>query len=301
MKKQTYLLLSAAIGLASSARADLIGSYDFENLIDNISPTDDVVVNGGTGGSVYDLLLPDFSQHSGAGNALTTGVAGPGSLGGNVLSPGTDGGYGVIDAGGDDISDTAFDGATGLTITGWYRGSAGNPVLANGRIIDSTIAGNASGFFLRAESTMAARLRVGDGSTGANVDTPAGFFVSDDTWRFFAVTWDGTDGAVNFYSGTDTVTASLAHSGNNGLSAIGNFGAGATFPNLTIGVQGSNPSGAQFGAFLDNIALYNEALGLTDIQGIQLAAVPEPGTYALLFGLAGLGLVLWRRRGAARR
>jgi hypothetical protein len=300
MKKQTYLILSAAIALTSSAQADLIGSYDFENLIDNISPTDDVVVNGGTGGSVYNLLLPDFSPHSGASNALTNGVVGPGSLGGNVLSPGTDGGYGVIDAGAGGVSDTAFDGATGLTITGWYLGSAGNPVLASGRVVDSTIAGNASGFFLRAESTMAARLRVGDGSVGVNVDTPAGFFVSDDTWRFFAVTWDGTSGDVNFYSGTDSLTASLTHSGNNGLSAIGNFGAATNFPNLTLGVQGSSPGSAQFGAFLDNIALYNEALGLSAIQGIQLAAVPEPGTYALLFGFAGLGFALWRRRAAKR-
>jgi hypothetical protein len=296
MKRNILITFGAPLFLAASAFGAMVASYDFESVVDNTSPTDDRTLNGGgSGGSIYDLVLPDFSPHSGVDDALTTGVSGPGSLGGNVLSPGTDGGYAVIDAG-NGTEDTAFDGATGLTILGWYYGTPSNPVIGNGRIVDSTISGNVSGFFLRAETTMAARLRLGNGTAGANVDTPAGFFVSDSTWRFFAVTWDGSTGAVSFYSGTDTTAASNVHNGNNGLSTIGNFGAATTFPNLTLGVQGSNPSGAQFGAYLDNIQLYDTALDLTAIEAVRTAAVPEPSTFALVLGLGALGFILWRRR-----
>lgn len=290
MKHLSVFTLASVLSSAVASQAAMIGSYDFENV------SSDIVPNLGTGGTNYNLILPTNSPNNGAANALSTGIAGPGSLGGTVLSPGTDGGYAVINGGTSGTQDTAFDGATGLTITGWYRGSSANPVLANGRVVDSTISGNASGFFLRAESTMAARLRVGDGSAGANVDTPAGFFVSDDTWRFFAVTWDGTDGSVNFYNGTDATVASLVHTGNNGLSALGNFGATTSFPNLTLGVQAGNPGSAQFGAFLDNISLYDQALDLASIQGIQAAAVPEPSTFAILAGVAALALAAHRRR-----
>jgi hypothetical protein len=211
----------------------------------------------------YDLVLPAFK-----GGAAAAIAYGAGRNGGNAFFPGgtsPNDGYAVLDG---SANDTALDYATGMTFMGWYKSSS---IASGGRIIDCIVDNNTNGFWLRVnDSALAARLRLGDGGTTVNIDTPSSFFVADDTWRFFAVTWDGTNGGlVSFYNGNESTPASLFHSDANGVTSLSNFGAKTNFPQLTLGAQGSSVSSSRFTGLLDDIKLYGRALSLTEIQALQ--------------------------------
>lgn len=47
-----------------------------------------------------------------------------------------------------------------------------------------------------------------------------------------------------------------------------------------------------YGQYYDGLNVYNRAFYMQ----VLLAPIPEPGTYALIVGLAGIGMALWRRR-----
>lgn len=281
MKTKIILLTLSMLGLGSVANANLVASYSFETILSgpDRTPND-------AGISHYDLQLPEFGSFAGAAGAISIGA---GRNGGNALSPNLAPSPGYAVPAGTGL-DTEFDNASQFTLLGWYRGS--NIGATAGRIFDRMSNSNQDGFFLRVNSaSLDARLRVGDGATGVNVDTPAGFFVSDDTWQFFAVTFDS--GAVTFYSGDEFNLASIFHSGNNGLAATGVSSTGPW--ELTIGTQSSSPSGALFNGYLDDLQLYNSALSLSEIQAVQ---IPEPSTYITLFGILAIGIAIWRRNKA---
>lgn len=246
--------------------------YTFETVIIN-SPADDETPNDLLPDpDTYDLALP--AVQGGATNAMAIGA---GRDGGNAFNP--DGsGYAVLPA---SAVDTQFDGATALTIMGWYKSS---DLTQTGRIVDTTITGNANGFFLRVDDTTAldARLRIGDGIDGINIDSDPGFFVDNGTWQFFAVTWDGTaSGEVKFYSGTEVEQATQFGAAQaNGQTALGNFGAATNFPQLTLGVQATSPSIARFTGLLDDIEIYGQALTLEEIQAAQGVDNSEVAAYS---------------------
>lgn len=283
MKNRRNYLLAVGLGWACATQADIIASYSFENVIDNLPGSSDIVPND-LGSNHWDLQLPYFNQYTGADSAISIGQ---GRGGGNAFSPNLapGSGYAVPAATG---LDTEFDNATQFTLLGWYRGS--NLGATTGRIFDRMSANNQDGFFLRVNSAaLDGRLRMGNGVTGVNVDTPAGYFISDDSWQFFAVTYSA--GEVVFYQGDESTLAGIFSTGNNGLAMTGISSTGPF--ELTLGTQASSPSNALFNGYLDDLQLYNHALTIGEIQAVQ---VPEPGTYALLLGLAGLGFVMLRRR-----
>lgn len=124
------------------------------------------------------------------------------------------------------------------------------------------------------------------GGWGADQDSSdAGAVPNDGTWTHVAWQYDGTDKVV-YVNGVET------------SRAVGNNISSPAL-NVIIGGHGrdaADPAGQSFNGLLDDVRIYDEVL---DAAGIAAAAdqinIPEPGTFSLI-GLAGLGMVLRRRR-----
>lgn len=187
---------------------------------------------------------------------------------------------------------TALNGATKMTITGWYNTSEYTHFIA--RASD----GFGTGFTLRQSDPFAPAnpgnilLNTGDStiaSTGGHYDDYS------NQWVFFAVSWDGTStiGAVNFYYGTTGQAVGLDSS----VDRTGRTSIGAVATNgLYFGNSTAHPFYEAFVGQLDDFRIYNSVLTQSQLEGVRSSAlVPEPGTFALAgLGLMGLGLV--RRR-----
>ena len=117
---------------------------------------------------------------------------------------------------------------------------------------------------------------------------------------------NGTSGLIHLYSSAVSLSSNqwynvaVVKSGStftfylNG-SSIGTATSTASIPYpsapLTFGYL--ETSAGMTGA-LDNIALYDRALSSSEVSG--MSSIPEPSTYAALFGLAALGFAAYRKR-----
>jgi hypothetical protein len=181
-----------------------------------------------------------------------------------------------------------------LTVTGWFK-TDGAQTLSSGTatlLRNYTSGANATGFQITTTSNNRLQIALGSGSGASTFSSLSNdaLMSQASTWVFFAVTWNGS--SVQWYVGDEDAPVTV--SGTSG-AYTGSLGAG---PNsIVLGRSGSTGTSAQgFDGLLDDIRIYDSALGLSQIEAVRASAIPEPSAFAALGGLAALGLAASRRR-----
>jgi len=118
-----------------------------------------------------------------------------------------------------------------------------------------------------------------DGGSTLSAGSPTG-----STWYNLWLVIDNSADTYDVYINSGTATATAGDLLFSGIDfRTGADGAGTDLETLAILTTGNSTGTAYF----DNFAI--------DTTGANLSVIPEPSTYALLFGTLGLGLAFWRR------
>lgn len=215
------------------------------------------------------------------------------------------GNTGTVAAGGDlsvpGVSNTGIDGRTSgpslysgnaaRTIALWFNADT---VAAQGRLT-GTGTGAASQFDVVFESSTGGNsvgLRYGNGNMFWSGTAENGSAIATDAWNHVAVTYDGNftaDVGLKFYlNGT-----LLAMDGGNG----NNQGQTLTTASSDF-LIGTSAAGNLFDGQIDDVQVYNTALGQSDVTALfnnPGVAIPEPATLGMV-ALFGGGILFIRRK-----
>jgi len=237
-----------------------------------------------------------FDQSSGTTAVDTSGSGNNASLqGGAAFAPGggvtggalnlTSGGFAFVG------QHYNYSGTTPFSIQAWIKfGTAGD---TTGYIpVAQHHATEVAGYFMALNN-----VNDGYGSSSAHLyqtypSSPASSVtVNDGQWHQVVGVWGSSTTSI-YVDGGNVVSAPRV-----GFSA-------PSFSDFIIGGL-NDPAYAPIGAFngyMDNVAVWNNALSGADVaalylNGGQVAAVPEPSTWAMMIlGFAGLGFMAYRRR-----
>lgn len=284
IKLLPILLLTSAAAFVTTAQAQVL-AYNFDVVTGNGT----TAANAGTLGANYTLNLRNATDvATNLHGASGSGVSGlPGDRALDLTSAAAMNGAGPYGTPVAEVnSDLVF---SAMTITGWYRVD-GNATMTSGTsIFRNNTTSPRSGWFLRWTTTDRLQFGVGNGTSDVTFNSSNNAFGNNGgNWQFFALSWNGTN--ATFYSGGISANATAAGTG--ALSASMATDSQAMF------LGRSSSSAGAFKGYLDDIRVYDTALGLTAIDSIRLGAIPEPSSVALL-GLALGALVILRRRARA--
>ncbi len=232
----------------------------------------------------------DYISASGTG---VSGLTGDSALDFSSATWQTSGPTGV----GATLSDLS--GLTSFTIAGWAKNA--NTGTGIGRLFYDSNTGAGIDLIFTSVSGGEKSLSLGvNGATAVKSTTSQYSGFASSAWTFFAVTYDGSTGTVQFYSGA--TTGSLTLSTNVFGTNPGNIGTFST-PFYVGNVSGAN---RPFDGWMDNFRVYGSTSGtggildstaLTSLRDYDVATVPEPHV-VMLFGL-GAVVLLFRRKFAS--
>jgi hypothetical protein len=269
--KSCVTMRAAAVGLllALPAQAALIAYYDFENDTMDSSANEN---HGTNNGVTFSTTVASALTHSTRSGSFEGGTSGD-----------------HVDLGYLNLFGIAQ--STGLTMSFWVRpnvASQGAWIIAEGNDTDPDTA-YVWGSRTQADGKMSQFIRNNAGTFSTSASSQDAFVVGE--WHHVLI----TDNA-----GTVTVYIDGVQDSNNlSYSKSGTY----TFQNSSIGAwlrgaAGGTPTiNNQFNGLIDDVAIYNEILGSSQITALAGGTnpIPEPSG-PLLLALGGLGLALRRVR-----
>lgn len=256
--------------------------------------------NEGTGTTVADSS--GFGTAANATMSGNTSIANwssntPGAPGfsAQIFSPGAN----HLDTINTSSSPSKLNSLTAFTVTTWINPQS--QVLGGNRIFSTRGNGSFTGidwfFGGGVGSSTNGTLVLVLGGNSTNYSSTVGTLTLDGSagWLFLAATWDTSTSTLKYYVG-DPSTSVSQYGANVTTASIASTGVATG--NLFIGSTNASPQNRTPNALFDDTRVYNGVLDLTALEGVRLAAVPEPGT-AVLWGV-GLSIALcFRRRIAA--
>lgn len=272
-------MVAGVMALAQSlAHADLIVHYTFDNTANFGADTGSgLPANGAPVGSAsfsHNGLSGGYTLNTGDGNN-------------NYLSTGSD--------------VAKLDGLNQLTISGWLNlqaapnaGATVDRLLSKWenlpgtgqRGFDLSFAGPPTGS--ASASNFALRLQINGQTVTSTAATGA-----NQSWLFFAVTYDASTGNTLFFTGTDSQSVSQLGT----LRTLAGAGAvGDSAAPLEIGGTPATPDDRSPSAYFDDIRIYDTLLTAVDLENIRAANVPEPATAGFVLGGVALVSVLRKKR-----
>ena len=120
--------------------------------------------------------------------------------------------------------------------------------------------------------------------------------VTTDTWNHIGITYDSATNTkqIILNGAVVSTTNSVAFSANNS-SLVDGFAHTHEDEDIHICGGGDDGTGFRWTGGIDDVTIWDNALSVAEVDQIRLNSIPEPSTFGLI-GLAGLGLILRRRR-----
>lgn len=130
-----------------------------------------------------------------------------------------------------------------------------------------------------------------NGTSNARESTSSTYVTGE--WLFLAVTFDGASRTALFYGGNES---SFDFIDSGVLDAAKGSSIASSTAGLEIGGTPASDADRTPNALFNDVRIYGEVLSQSQLNDIRLAAIPEPSTYAMIFGVLALGFVVVRKR-----
>ena len=182
---------------------------------------------------------------------------------------------------GDTDYDSTFDDLTSFSVSFWVKAAADDSSTGDDAWAGIANKGNPdtpSGWVIRKKSNdNNARVEI----NGVKTSIGNSF---DAAWHHIVMTVDNSTDVSYYFDNGAAITNTVTY------SAI------ATLP-MVFGAHNDDGFRSLLNGQLDEIKIYSGVLDATEVSNLYTTnAIPEPGSYALLAGLAGMAFVMARRR-----
>ncbi|WP_269522247.1 LamG domain-containing protein [Coraliomargarita parva] len=191
-----------------------------------------------------------------------------------------------------DTSDNSAFGLDAITIAMWVNISSFNDT---DRLLSNVTSSTGFDFYLTNSGTSSGdyRLVFNFNSTSGAVYSSDDAALQTTEWVFVAVTYDSSivsGDNVFFYVGNESTSLALTSGAQKSGSIV------TSTADLEIGGTPATGNDRTPVSLFNDVRIYDGALSLSELEGLRVAVIPEPSTYAMGLGLIGLLFVFARRQ-----